>query len=538
MKSLTFLILSLITVSAYGENRLDSLLSVLDAEVRNFSRYEREENGRIAKIRNRYEKADPTSKESYELCRTLFERYRRLNADSARHYLRKCVEWSAGRKDAEREKRDKLDLAFYYASTGMYAETCMLMRNIGRPSSREALGMYYITYSKLYEELYWESRDPLLKERYGRLRRAYGDSMVVAGIHPQDDYWWHKTDSLFKAGNGKACVDMLNEYPQDDRTHALLAYIIAQRYEAEGDTLSAMAYYTQASIADIRSVTKDHGALPLLCKWLLDHGDVNRAYQYINFSWSLTTSFGSRLRYLSNMGVLNLIESTYKKMLIDKQRTLRVFTIAISGLSVLLCLLLILVIVQFKKLNKVKNKLSDSNNTLLTLNRKNKEINLRLKEINEKLSLSNDIKEKYLTHFMQLCSSYIHDMESYQRKLKRLIMKGDTQEALRFAEASSLFEKEIDSLYKSFDQAFLHIFPHFVEQFNELLQDGHKITLKKNELLSTELRIFALIKLGVTDFTQIAQFLRCSVNTIYNYRAKIKSHLCVSKEEFDERLLN
>lgn len=182
--------------------------------------------------------------------------------------------------------------------------------------------------------------------------------------------------------------------------------------------------------------------------------------------------------------------------------------------------------------------MSDSNNTLLTLNRKNKEINLRLKEINEKLSLSNDIKEKYLTHFMQLCSSYIHDMESYQRKLKRLIMKGDTQEALRFAEASSLFEKEIDSLYKSFDQAFLHIFPHFVEQFNELLQDGHKITLKKNELLSTELRIFALIKLGVTDFTQIAQFLRCSVNTIYNYRAKIKSHLCVSKEEFDERLLN
>ena len=80
----------------------------------------------------------------------------------------------------------------------------------------------------------------------------------------------------------------------------------------------------------------------------------------------------------------------------------------------------------------------------------------------------------------------------------------------------------------------MHLLPDFVRKFNELLQNDAQIILKKGELLNTELRIFALIRLGIDDSSQIAEFLRYSVNTIYNYRAKVKNKACVSRDDFEK----
>ena len=82
---------------------------------------------------------------------------------------------------------------------------------------------------------------------------------------------------------------------------------------------------------------------------------------------------------------------------------------------------------------------------------------------------------------------------------------------------------ELNGFYEMFDNAFLQLYPRFVEEFNELLKPGSRIELKKGERLNTELRIFALIRLGINDSSRIASLLRYSVNTIYNYRARIKT---------------
>ena len=139
-------------------------------------------------------------------------------------------------------------------------------------------------------------------------------------------------------------------------------------------------------------------------------------------------------------------------------------------------------------------------------------------------------------HFIQLCSTYITDLDEYRRKI-RIMLKRDAKAALQYAESPELFDSELNKLYSSFDQAFLQIFPGFVDAFNNMLKDEYRIKRKGTELLTTELRIFALIKLGVTDYEQMAKFLRCSVNTIYNYRAKIHSRLKVPREEFDSLLV-
>lgn len=220
-------------------------------------------------------------------------------------------------------------------------------------------------------------------------------------------------------------------------------------------------------------------------------------------------------------------------MLLKRQKTLMSFTICISVLVILLLGASAFIYIQLRKNSKVKDKLKQSNQHLIQLNKEIKHINEQMQENNKELLLANTIKEKYLTHFIQLCSIYISDMDEHQRKIKKIILRGDSKEALRLAGSPELFEKELAHLYDSFDKAFLEIFPDFVTSFNALLHEDKQIVRKKNELLTTEIRIFALIKLGVTDYAEIAKFLRCSINTIYNYRTKIKASLKVSKEEFD-----
>ena len=535
MKKILCLILLYLSTPLYGKNKLDSILSVLDTEIQKYPQYEQANNTVIESIRKEYMRTDPSTTERYKLGRLLFEKYRFFNADSARNYLRDCLSWSIEHNDSIQATDDKLELAFYHACTGMYLEAIYLLKDMNSSQlSVQQRSTYYATYRKVYEELGNETQDKVIQERYRHLFQNYQDSLVyIHQEHSKDGYWYHKIDSLFAQGKLNECDKLLNSCPKNTRLHALIAYIIGANYQSRKYITEAMTYYAHASIADIQSNTKDHGALPILSNWLLEQGDIERAYQYISFSWQQTTSFGSKLRYISNTPTVNLIESTYKKMLLKRQKTLMSFTICISVLVILLLGASAFIYIQLRKNSKVKDKLKQSNQHLIQLNKEIKHINEQMQENNKELLLANTIKEKYLTHFIQLCSIYISDMDEHQRKIKKIILRGDSKEALRLAGSPELFEKELAHLYDSFDKAFLEIFPDFVTSFNALLHEDKQIVRKKNELLTTEIRIFALIKLGVTDYAEIAKFLRCSINTIYNYRTKIKASLKVSKEEFD-----
>ena len=160
-------------------------------------------------------------------------------------------------------------------------------------------------------------------------------------------------------------------------------------------------------------------------------------------------------------------------------------------------------------------------------------MNARLQLANRQLSESNQIKEEYIGRFIKLCSTYIDKLDGYRRMVNKKVCAGQIEELTKITRSSNALNAELDELYKNFDTAFLHLFPNFVAQFNALLQEDEQIVLKRDELLNTELRIFALIRLGINDSSQIAEFLRYSVNTIYNYRAKVKNKACVSRDDFE-----
>ena len=161
----------------------------------------------------------------------------------------------------------------------------------------------------------------------------------------------------------------------------------------------------------------------------------------------------------------------------------------------------------------------------------------KLEHANEQLQLSNNIKEEYVGRFMNLCSVYINRLDTYRRMVNKKISAGQMEELLKMVRSREVLDTGLKELYDNFDTAFLHLFPDFVDKFNDLLQPEERIVLRKGELLNTELRIFALIRLGIDDSSQIAEFLRYSVNTIYNYRAKVKNKARISREDFEIRLM-
>jgi DNA-binding CsgD family transcriptional regulator len=175
---------------------------------------------------------------------------------------------------------------------------------------------------------------------------------------------------------------------------------------------------------------------------------------------------------------------------------------------------------------------------LKALNEELKQINGCLQSTNIELSESNQIKEEYIGRFIKLCSTYIDKLDAYRRMVSKKISGGQTAELLRIARSQDTLDLELKELYDNFDSAFLQLFPDFVKRFNELLQPDAAILPKKGELLNTELRIFALVRLGIEDSSQIAEFLRYSVNTIYNYRAKVKNKAQVSRDDFENMVRN
>lgn len=210
----------------------------------------------------------------------------------------------------------------------------------------------------------------------------------------------------------------------------------------------------------------------------------------------------------------------------------------VSLLSLLLFIALCYIYRQVKHLRTARQNLLKVNTQLENLNKELQKINFSLQTANKDLAESNQIKEVYIARFIKLCSTYVDHLDTYRRMVHKKVLTNQITELLHLTRSNSILEEALNELYENFDSAFLNLFPNFIEQFNSLLQENEQIRPKKNNTLNTELRIFALIRLGITDSSQIAEFLHYSVNTIYNYRAKVKNKARISREDFEEVIAN
>ncbi len=219
-----------------------------------------------------------------------------------------------------------------------------------------------------------------------------------------------------------------------------------------------------------------------------------------------------------------------------QQAETKKFLSIISILAAALAIICMVVIYMYYKSVMARREIADINKQIKQYNDSLSEINLRLKRTNNDLAEANEVKEEYIGLFLAMCSSYIDKLKSYQRNIKRKLTAGKYSEILTEVSSTDYIDTELKSFYEMFDKAFLQLYPNFVEEFNDLLKPDKRIVLGKDERLNTELRIFALIRLGITESSRIAALLRYSANTIYNYRARVKNCALDNREEFEERI--
>ena len=533
----------ILCVKVAKSETLDSLLLVLDKNITSCKIYSDKKDIRIRTLKEKLHLNQLPNETTYHLQESLYKEYKSYICDSAIFYLNKNIELAQQINDSYKLNESIIKLSYLLSSSGMYMEAIDVLKMVNKSSlSKEQLMNYFIAYDHVYGELGYYTQNHKIGTHYTLLSKMYKDSIYQIASPDSEIYLSMEETRLRDEGKLQEALAIndkrLSQVTINSPEYAALMYYRALIFREQKEQDKYIRCLSLSSIADIRSAIKDHASLWMLAQALLDRGDLERAYQYMNFSWTESKFYNARLRAWQSSDYLSLIDDTYQLMLRQRNSELKKYIIIVSFLSLLLFIALCYIYRQVKHLRTARQNLLKVNTQLENLNKELQKINFSLQTANKDLAESNQIKEVYIARFIKLCSTYVDRLDTYRRMVHKKVLTNQITELLHLTRSNSILEEALNELYENFDSAFLNLFPNFIEQFNSLLQENEQIRPKKNNTLNTELRIFALIRLGITDSSQIAEFLHYSVNTIYNYRAKVKNKARISREDFEEVIAN
>lgn len=523
---------------------IDALLHQIDEAIdqspRITARYEED----IKTTRQMFHQA-AQPQERYLHAIQLYRQYRSFMNDSAVYYLEQAERAAEKQGLTSQVGYCRALKAFQCSTVGAYDEAQAFLRSIDK-QQLDSLGLrhYYISQMHVYGELGYYSIIPAMKERYFSLQAVYRDSLFSVVDHADQDYLMYRINELNsnqqKEEARKLCDEWLKGIDPESRDFAIAAYYRSLTCEDDEDE---DYWLGMSALSDIRHAVMDQASLLSLADLLNARGDLERSYRYIRFTWDCNNRFNTRMRSWQITPILNVIESNYQKAADRNTKVLMTSIIAVSILALLLLGLLLFVHRKNRQLDIARNALKESNDELAVANRqlatKTDELSAlaaQLSKVNSQLSESNHVKEEYIGRFMSLCSQYINKLDDYRKLVNKKMKNKEFDELLRMSKSTELKEKELEELYENFDSVFLSLFPNFVNEFNALLDPETQIHPKDENRLTTEIRIFALIRLGIEDSSKIAEFLHYSVNTIYNYRARIKNGAVDNRESFERRV--
>lgn len=534
-------LLTLMLTPAWANNgRLDSLYQQLDEAIARSSQFVEAREERIKRLRNLYSTA-LTPEQEYQHAFSLYKEFKPYMNDSALAYISHCVHLARQISDDSRVALCTSLLAFQYSTSGLYTEALDELRALNpKTLSGEALTQYYVSMNHVYGELGYYSRQEAKRQEYFQKADEYRnkaipllgeDDDIVLQYREMQCNTSHHTDEALRISDRR-----LQKVDKDEHLYAIIAFYRSLDYQYAGDTLNQKQWLAESAICDVRNAVMDQGSLWELAQLLQADGDMERAYRYIRFSWDCANRFNTRVRSNQITPVLSAIETRYQEQIVKSNRQLKLFIAVISVLSLLLLLSLFYVNRQRKRLHESNDRLSEANNQLSTLNSKLSTLNAQLSSAISSLHESNRLKEEYIGRFLRLCSDYINRIDAFRKHVNKRVKNREYEQLYNETRSQESKEQAIDELYQNFDSAFLTLFPDFVQDFNALLRPDERIQTSDDGHLNTLLRIFALIRLGIDDSSKIAEFLHYSVNTIYNYRARVKNGAIADRDDFEKRV--
>lgn len=526
-------------LQAGGGESIHALLNELDGVIKNRQSYGAVKEARVNELKKQLRQS-VSDEQRYHFSSILFDEYRSYNADSSYVYARQKQALAVRLGGRFYLDDSAMNMVEFMGATGMYKEALERLDRIQKETMDRGLRPYYY---HLYRHIYGLMGDYSVTEEeranYYRLTDLYRDSILLVNQADTLSQVLVKADKLTVYAEYDqaiaALLDIYQRFYSDEHSRALLAYTLSEAYRMKGNKEEQKKYLAISAIADLKSAVKEYVSLRKLASLIYEEGDIDRAYRYLKCSLEDATLCNARLRTLEISQVFPIIDKAYQLKTDSQKREMKIFLISISLLSLFLLVAIFFVYRQMKKVAVARREVLNANTLLQDLNGELHQSNLQLKEMNHRLSEASYIKEEYIGRYMDQCSAYLEKMDLYRRSLNKIAAGGKVEELYKVIKSSQFIEDELKEFYANFDMTFLQLFPNFVEEFNALLVE--KMQPKQGELLNTELRIFALIRLGITDSTKIAQFLRYSVTTIYNYRTRVRNKAVGEREEFENKVM-
>lgn len=541
---LFFVILLLLpALYSFGnQSSVDSLLTVLDETIVNYRTYMDAREEHLNDLKSLKLNGEQSAEQLYLMNNRIFNGYRSYNIDSAIVYLYKNLQLAENEKRTDWEAETNLNLSYVFSASGLYKEAMDVIEKVDFRQIPASLKVaYYSSLELLYSELANNTRLNIIAVNYRAKAIQYRDSIIRYIDRESETYQLYVEQSKFETRQFEACIginkQLLEKAKPGTPEYAMLSYRIARCYQTLDDIPEYKKWLAISATSDIKAAVKDNASLNLLASQLYREDDIDRAYNYVKFALADANFFNARLRLVQVSNILPLINEAFQNKSDKQQARLRALLVVISLLVVFLIGALSYIYIQMRHLSVTRDELKKVNQQLITLNTQLSGVNRQMKELNNELTETNQIKEQYIGLFLSICSSYIDKLENFRRTTYKMLTSGKTKELLETTKSGQLVEEELNEFYENFDNTFLHIFPNFVDSINELLNPDDRIVLKKGELLNTELRIFALIRLGISDSSKIAALLRYSVNTIYNYRVKMRNRAQINRDEFENRVM-
>lgn len=561
-----FTLLCVGTIPCFSEPQIqdeEQLLRELDAALLKYPKYVQQKKAQILEL-HKYEASTRDNEQKYWINKLLYEAYNSFEADSALIYAQKNLELSQKMGNKERETLWKIYKTYMASSTGLVlsasSDLAQLRPYVTTPNLKIEyyahqifLAGHILQYSAA--PIDWSKHVPQsVREQvdyYARQEQLYRDSLALClQTEKEQMSLWYQGLALFNSDNLSCIKDTLeiavHQSQMDTRHDAMNAYMLSKIYQKQGVKNKAKYYLVLSALADVKSANQDIASLEELAQIEFQEGNIERAYLYISKCLELAQSYCNRVRLVSISKTQHDILTAYQSLDKAQKSKLRTSVLLLGLLALALIITIFILWKQIGKINSSRIQINQANkqlneqaaemakvhNDLEHAHQKEQQLNTSLKEANLKLQASNQLKEEYIAYVLSICSNYISLLDEFRGKLKCKLKVHQYEEALALTSNQAMTQSELKEFYRTFDTIFLHVYPSFVEEFNQLLVPEERIVLTEDEKLNTTLRIYALVRLGISESVKIADFLHCSTQTVYNIRLKTRNKLIVPKDDF------
>lgn len=541
--SLVYILCFSALTSSFAQNKnIKDLYEQLDQAIEQSQYYINQKESRITKIKKQSRQGHPPP-QLLTAYYKLYEEYQTYKSDSSIYYIHQAIDLAKRNNMKSDITKLRSLLALQYSTSGAFTEALHVLQSIDKKTLNNSNKKdYYIAFYHVYGELGFTNIniDTELSQEFYSKQDCYRDTLFSILSPNSEDYLMRKEVLLTSQNKLKEALKIndirLSKCKKGSHEYGIVAYYRYLIYRSLKDEDMVKYWLLQSAICDVKCAINDQASLWILAEILSKEKDVERSYKYINFSWKANKKFCTRIRSWQISPVLGTIDHNYQAELKKANHRLIFAIICVSLLVIALALLTFYVNKQKSYLSNARNELKKTNTQLEELNNKLSSTNGILKASNDKLNESNGVKEEYIGQFLGACSHYIDKLDKMRLNVNKMVKNKQYNELYSMTKSSEVKEQELEELYANFDKVFLNLFPNFVEDLNGLLKEECQIHLSSPNKLSAIVRVFALIRLGIDDSTKIAEFLHYAVNTIYNYRAKLRNGALNDRNEFEKKV--